>query len=149
MRSARWGRHFGKPRRHELAVARRSIGTPPVQVPCTPDGRDRGPPRNTSSVDAIRPTDKSGARAPKPAVTVVRRTAGRFRNLASCVFRQLEILLGRLPALPSCALFFISAEASCINVRTSCASFLVPKPAVSPVRDDRGSACPSPMRAPS
>ena len=53
---------------------------------------------NTSSVDAIRLTDESGAAPPKPAVTSCDELQAVFVTRPACVFRQLEILLGRLPA---------------------------------------------------
>src|SRR6185312_3934307 len=53
---------------------------------------------NTSSVDATRLTDESGAAPPKPAVTSCDELQAVFVTWPACVFRQLEILLGRLPA---------------------------------------------------
>ena len=79
------------------AVARRSIGLLPVQVPCTPYGGDRigG---NASSVEVARLINESGAAPPKPAVTSCDELQAVFVTWPVGVFRQLEILLGRLPA---------------------------------------------------
>ena len=92
---------------------------------------------------------RSGAAAPEPAIAPRDERQAVLVARPARVFRQLEILLGRLPALSvSAPIFFISAEASCINVSTSCASFLVPSRPLG-VRDGRELAGPSPVRSPS
>src|SRR6185312_12948804 len=53
---------------------------------------------NTSSVEATRLTDESGAAPPKPAVTSCDELQAVFVTWPACVFRQLEILFGRFPA---------------------------------------------------
>jgi len=72
-----------RPRRHEPASPGGRSGTLPVQVPYTPDGRDRESQREREQRGCDPADRRIRCRAPKGRSNVVRRTAGRFRNPAS------------------------------------------------------------------
>src|SRR4029077_20509457 len=94
--SCAWGRRFGKAvpartgrraavdRGHYLFRCRARL----MEVTAGLSG-------NANSVDAARLPDESGAAPPKPAVTSCDELQAVFVTRPACVFRQLEILLGR------------------------------------------------------